>query len=112
MITNTSFHNYSIACISCPTLYSKLSQYKQASQQRRIVLLEYDRRFAKYGNDFVYYDYKKPLDVPDAITGLEFDYVVADPPFLSEECLTKVAQTMQLLSKNKIMLCTGKHGII
>ena len=34
--------------------------------------------------------------------------VFADPPFLSEECLTKTAVTLKYLAKRKIVLCTGK----
>ena len=37
-----------------------------------------------------------------------FDVVVADPPYLSEECLQKTAQTINFLAKEKIILCTGK----
>ncbi|XP_003386264.1 PREDICTED: protein-lysine N-methyltransferase n6amt2-like [Amphimedon queenslandica] len=95
-----------IACISCPTLYAKLSQ-DSSCKQSRIVLLEYDKRFAIHGEDYVHYDYNAPLDVPDSIKSLGFDLVIADPPFLSEECLTKVSQTIRLLTTNKIILCTG-----
>jgi hypothetical protein len=36
------------------------------------------------------------------------DLVIADPPFLSEECLSKAAETMRLLSRaGKLVLCTG-----
>ena len=28
------------------------------------VLFEYDKRFATFGEDFVFYDYKSPLAVP------------------------------------------------
>lgn len=36
-----------------------------------------------------------------------FDIVIADPPFLSEECLSKTCETIRILSKDKIILCTG-----
>lgn len=36
-----------------------------------------------------------------------FDVVFADPPFLSEECLTKTAVTVKFLAKDKIVLCSG-----
>jgi len=38
------------------------------------------------------------------------DVVVVDPPFLSEECLVKMARTVQLVKKDigaKVILCTG-----
>ncbi|CAI5980178.1 unnamed protein product [Closterium sp. NIES-64] len=61
-------------------------------------LLEYDRRFAAFAPRFSRYDYRTPLDVPAALHH-RFDVVVADPPYLSEECLEKTAQTMKLLAK-------------
>ncbi len=36
-----------------------------------------------------------------------FDVVFVDPPFLSEECLTKAAVTAKFLAKDKIVLCSG-----
>ena len=33
-----------------------------------------------------------------------FDVVFADPPFLSEECLTKTAVTIKFMAKGKIIL--------
>jgi EEF1A lysine methyltransferase 1 len=75
-----------------------------------VVLFEYDDRFAiKYGDRFVHYDYNSPLTVPVEMCHA-FDLVVSDPPFLSEECFVKVAQTMRLLAKDsdsKSILCTG-----
>jgi 16S rRNA G966 N2-methylase RsmD len=70
-------------------------------------LFEYDNRFDKFGSDFTFYDYKSPLDVPRDLRE-SFDLVFADPPFLSEECLTKTAVTVKFLAKDKIVLCTGK----
>lgn len=41
-----------------------------------------------------------------------FDLVIADPPFLSEECLTKTTETIKFLSKKNIVLCTGNILIL
>lgn len=71
-----------------------------------VTLFEYDQRFAKYGSDFILYDYKLPLDLPKDLAG-SYDLVIADPPFLSDECLTKTAVTIKFLGKQKIVLCTG-----
>lgn len=71
-----------------------------------VTLFEFDKRFAIYGEDFISYDYNAPLDIPRHFHG-QFDVVVADPPFLSEECLTKIAVTVKFLTKHKIILCTG-----
>jgi hypothetical protein len=39
-----------------------------------------------------------------------FDFLVVDPPFLSEECFEKVAETIRFLSKEDthLMICTGE----
>ncbi|XP_017880144.1 EEF1A lysine methyltransferase 1 [Ceratina calcarata] len=92
-----------IALISCPTLYNKL---KKNCGNRKVTLFEYDERFKVYGSDFVPYNYKFPLDVPRDLSNT-FDLVIADPPFLSDECLTKTALTIKLLAKRNIVLCTG-----
>lgn len=70
-------------------------------------LLEYDRRFAAYGEDFILYDYRAPLDISRELAS-QFDIVVMDPPFLSEECLTKTAVTAKFLAKDMIILCSGQ----
>ncbi|XP_014472108.1 PREDICTED: protein-lysine N-methyltransferase N6AMT2 [Dinoponera quadriceps] len=92
-----------IALISCPTLYSEL---KKKSGGREIKLFEYDSRFQVFGADFIRYDYKFPLDVPRDMTR-RFDLVIADPPFLSDDCLTKTAVTIKFLTKGNVVLCTG-----
>ena len=49
---------------------------------------------------FTAFDYKRPTDIPGELQH-SFQVVVADPPYLSEECLEKTVQAMQLL---------GGHG--
>lgn len=71
-----------------------------------VTLFEYDRRFAAYGEDFKFYDYKTPLEIPREKSGY-YDLVIADPPFLSEDCLAKTAVSIKYLTKDKIILCTG-----
>ena len=100
---NSTPANGKIALISCPTLYSKL---KKECGKRQIVLFEYDSRFKIFGVDFIQYDYKSPLNVPRYMSS-QFDLVIADPPFLSVECLTKTAVTIKFLTKENIVLCTG-----
>ncbi|TRY89754.1 hypothetical protein DNTS_000004 [Danionella cerebrum] len=97
-----------IACVSAPSVYQKLKQLESSRSQRAsTVLLEFDRRFAVYGEEFVFYDYNNPLCLPEGLLPQTFDVVIADPPYLSEECLSKVALTVQYLTKDKILLCTG-----
>ncbi|OCT93172.1 hypothetical protein XELAEV_18016237mg [Xenopus laevis] len=97
--------NGRIACISAPSIYQKLRGL--AGESVHVRLLEYDNRFAVYGDDFVFYDYNEPLKLPESLEPSSFDIVIADPPYLSEECLQNTAQTIKYLSRGKIILCTG-----
>lgn len=85
---------------------SLLNDYRKYIILIAVRLFEYDSRFKIFGADFIQYDYKFPLDVPRNMSS-QFDLVIADPPFLSEECLTKSAVTIKFLTKRNIVLCTG-----
>lgn len=99
-----------IACVSAPSVYQKLKQgVVDGSDRVSSVVLEYDRRFAAYGDDFLFYDYNEPLSFAASVAPQSFDIVLADPPYLSEECLSKVAETIKYLSKGKVLLCTGER---
>lgn len=76
--------------------------------QLLVKLFEYDKRFSVYGSDYVFYDYNEPMKINEELLN-NFDLVVVDPPFLSEECLTKSLQTTKSLTKKHIILCTGLH---
>uniref|UniRef100_F1KZH5 N(6)-adenine-specific DNA methyltransferase 2 n=1 Tax=Ascaris suum TaxID=6253 RepID=F1KZH5_ASCSU len=64
----------------------------------------------KYPQQFVSYDYRQPLQVAPEQRGV-YELVIVDPPFLSDECIVKVAQSVRLLAKNaantKVIICTG-----
>ncbi|XP_077197788.1 EEF1A lysine methyltransferase 1 [Paroedura picta] len=94
-----------IACVSAPSIYQKLKELD--SKDVFTCILEYDQRFSVYGNEYIFYDYNNPLELPENLTAHSFDIVLADPPYLSEECLRKTADTIKYLSKGKILLCTG-----
>ncbi|KJE93646.1 N(6)-adenine-specific DNA methyltransferase 2 [Capsaspora owczarzaki ATCC 30864] len=103
----------SIALLSTPSLYKRVKELAVAAKCRgRIVLLEYDTRFKVYP-DFVEYDYNHPLTFKPyhascaPLAEHSFDVVVADPPFLAEECLTKTSESVKYLAKRDILLCTG-----
>lgn len=98
-----------IACVSTPSVYLKLKQGVVEGWDRvSVVVLEFDRRFAAYGDDFIFYDYNEPLSLEARVPPHSFDVVLADPPYLSKECLEKVAKTIKYLSKGKVLLCTGE----
>ncbi|KAH1186927.1 hypothetical protein KIL84_019676 [Mauremys mutica] len=94
-----------IACVSAPSVYQKLKE--QDDKDFSVCILEYDKRFSVYGEEFIFYDYNNPLNLPGNLIPHSFDIVLADPPYLSEECLRKTAETIKYLTKGKILLCTG-----
>lgn len=97
-----------VACVSAPSVYRELRELRELRGARvSACVFEYDRRFAVYGPDFVFYDYARPLDLPGRVVPHSFDIVVADPPYLSEECLQKTSETIKYLTRGKILLCTG-----
>ncbi|EDM14351.1 similar to RIKEN cDNA 2510005D08 (predicted), isoform CRA_a [Rattus norvegicus] len=84
-----------IACVSAPSVYQKLRELRR--EDISVYIFEYDRRFAIYGDEFIFYDYNNPLDLPEGVAPHSFDIVVADPPYLSEECAIMEEQAAQLL---------------
>ncbi|XGW17968.1 hypothetical protein V3C99_002515 [Haemonchus contortus] len=99
-----------IACISCPTLIQYFPEIEQYDRDTvSVSLFEYDARFAKkFPSEYIFYDYRHPLAIPQELKGV-YDVVIADPPFLSDECLLKTAQSVRFLAKPdaRILLCTG-----
>jgi len=77
----------------------------------RAHVLEFDRRFAVFGEDFSFFDYNAPLDLPAALLGA-CDVVVLDPPFLNRDCLAAFASSVAALRRpaggaTRVVLCTG-----
>ncbi|XP_027445913.1 EEF1A lysine methyltransferase 1 isoform X3 [Zalophus californianus] len=93
-----------IACVSAPSVYQKLRALHR--EDFSVYIFEYDKRFAIYGEEFIFYDYNNPLDLPEKIAAHSFDIVIADPPYLSKECLRKTSETIKYLTQGKILLCT------
>ncbi|KAJ2944673.1 hypothetical protein O0L34_g4031 [Tuta absoluta] len=93
-----------VALVSCPTLFVPVK--RQIGERATVSLLEFDRRFEVHGPDFIFYDYNFPKKLPNDLAHT-YDLVVADPPFLAEECITKTSETIKLLAKDKIVVCTG-----
>ncbi|MCD7448273.1 hypothetical protein HAX54_040386 [Datura stramonium] len=96
-----------VACIACPTLYAYL---KKIDPNAPAQLLEYDKRFEQYGSEFTFYDYNLPEDLPSSLKH-SYPIIVADPPYLSQECLEKVTQTISFLMRPGqayLLLLTGE----
>ena len=94
-----------IACISAPSAYKALKRL--AHPDVRPFVLEFDRRFATYGPEFVYYDFNFPSALASDFTDAEmggplrknFDAIIADPPYLNEECMSKTGETIRIMAK-------------
>ena len=63
-----------------------LTHLREELGTRTIVVYEYDKRFATYGDEFVFWDYKVELSRDE----IKADFLVVDPPFLTRECWEKV----------------------
>lgn len=102
----------SIALISCPSVFKALKSLlltRSPYSSLRVLLFEYDERFHVYGEEFVMYDYNAPEAFPAQLKH-SFDFIMADPPYLSEECMKKTALTMKLLARDrssKLVFNTG-----
>lgn len=100
-----------IACVSSPTAFKSLFNImkEQNMNKSSIFLFEFDSRFEKeYRNNFIFYDYKNPLNISKKFQNY-FDIILVDPPFLSEECVSKTMKTLDFLGKDnvKIIYCSG-----
>jgi len=97
-----------VACVSCPSIF-RACQVSEHVYGTTVDLFEFDKRFDAFGRFFFFYDYKEPEAVPDECLGA-YQVIAVDPPFLSEECLRKVAVTVKKLMgpDAKVILCTGR----
>lgn len=93
-----------VALVSCPTLFVPVKRI--LGGRASVSLFEYDRRFQMHGTDFIFYDYNKVEELPPN-TKEVFDLVIADPPFISKDCIEKTSHAIRLLGKDKIIVCTG-----
>lgn len=99
-----------VACISCPSTYKAITARGYSSDDiSTLKIFEYDSRFQVFGDDFVFYDYNSPRNVPSELIG-NCDVIIFDPPFLQEDCLTAFTETINLLKKDdttRVLLATG-----
>jgi len=95
-----------IACVSAPSAYRALKRLNHPLVKPFV--FEYDRRFAVYGSDFVFYDFNEPSHFhstySDAVLGgalrKSFHALVADPPYLNVDCMSKTGETLRLLARS------------
>jgi Probable N6-adenine methyltransferase len=60
-------------------LFGQLHQKNEPDISAQI--LEFDKRFEQYGDDFIFYDYNQPEELPSALKH-SYEIIVADPPYL------------------------------
>ncbi|KAE9978554.1 hypothetical protein BLS_000487 [Venturia inaequalis] len=87
-----------ICVLSAPSVFLQLKNLlnewpADKARPAAITLLEFDTRFAVFGDEFQYYDFKFPTKLPAGLKA-RFDVIILDPPFLSEDCQAKTAVTI------------------
>ncbi|KAI0906947.1 putative N6-adenine methyltransferase-domain-containing protein [Ustulina deusta] len=89
-----------IAVVSTPSVFVALRKITAAAAyagpKPKTFLLEHDYRFAVFP-ELVFYDFAQPLKLPAHLKGA-VDRMICDPPFLSDDCQTKMAMTMRWLA--------------
>ncbi|KAJ3329674.1 EEF1A lysine methyltransferase 1 [Blyttiomyces sp. JEL0837] len=106
-----------IACVSAPSAYVQLLKLEDPTKNHTFYVLEFDRRFSVFGEDFVFFDFNNPTDL-DEKSGSRplhnsIDTIIADPPFLSPDCWNKTAQCVRWLAKGDTNLKSedGSKGL-
>ena len=91
-------------------MHPSIQSFERYANRINIKLFEYDKRFEIYGNDFVFYNYNEPLNFDQSLNDY-FDLVIADPPFLADECQIKTGMTIKKVGKTnlKLIVCTGNY---
>ena len=83
--------------ISCPTAFRALKRL--APERKDVFCFEYDRRFGQlWGQQYVFYDCHKPLELPAALHH-SFDALIADPPYLNPTTMGSFGSTLRLLAR-------------
>ncbi|KAI0503331.1 putative N6-adenine methyltransferase-domain-containing protein [Xylaria bambusicola] len=114
-----------VAVVSTPSVFVALRKITTAAgytgPKPKMFLLEHDYRFAVFP-EFVFYDFAEPFKLPTHLKGA-VDRMICDPPFLSEDCQTKMAMTLRWLARTKtgavstaetktfprVLICTGER---
>ena len=103
MVAEITDHATRAAFLSTPSLYFSLDEDSELYQNS--VVFDFDPAFGKDPKipdptkNFVCYDFNHPEDtIPKDMLGT-FDYVVIDPPFITEEVWTKYAHATKMLWK-------------
>ncbi|KAI0418159.1 putative N6-adenine methyltransferase-domain-containing protein [Xylaria grammica] len=112
-----------VAVVSTPSVFVALRKITAAAgytgPKPKTYLLEHDYRFAVFP-EFVFYDFATPFKLPAYLKGA-VDRMICDPPFLSDDCQTKMAMTLRWLAHTptpktttttpppRVLICTGER---
>lgn len=101
-------NNVTIALLCCPSLYPTI---RKSHTNGIVHLFEYDKRFGVGNADYIYFDYRQAATDDSYLDQFKnyFDIILMDPPYLSEECISNIAITVNKIKKPmaKIILCSG-----
>ena len=81
-----------VAYVSTPSLFFAMD----ASERKGSRVLDFDRSLGEGCDDFVFYDYHHPIDLPAELQHA-FSLVVIDPPYIEQDVWQKYAQTAKFL---------------
>ena len=101
-----------VAFLSTPSLFFSVdSVWKGEVSEMPInpVLFDFDKSLSKgVENRFQFYDFQKPLNLPERLSKT-FDCVVVDPPFITEEVWRCYAKTSEFLLRGS---CKSENSFI
>lgn len=109
---STKPENIKVGLLSCPSIYRHVKDSLQYSNAT-VRLFEFDTRFSTFGDDFVHYDYRDEAKNEETLFPTfdsYFDVIIADPPFLSKECIEHMAVIIKRIMKDDadLIMCSGK----
>ena len=91
-----------IALLCAPSLYRGSHINKDKLENLNFALFEFDKRFSIFGDNYNFYDLNNPLEIETKHHN-KYDIIIADPPFLNEETIKKVAESMRLIGNKDSM---------
>ena len=90
------------AFVSTPSLFFAMD----AHEQKECRVLDYDKDLGKDCEEFVFYDYHEPDNLPAELAGA-FGIVVIDPPYIEQDVWRQYVETAKfLLAKDGFVLGT------
>lgn len=92
------------------TSFDEIFKQSWAKSIILVTLFEFDQRFESVGSAFHHFDYKRAIEEDYLDECKEsFDIILADPPFLAEECIEKLGIVVRKIAKPdcKVVLCSG-----